>query len=111
MGIVLNIVYIIALVIIGLLLASLCMNTIFVKVRINKWIPLIGAIALFVGQFFIETNMIVNGIISLLCVLLFLWFMHIHQTGGTKAKEKPIVIKPKAKPNRVKHIQKDKKDK
>ena len=34
--------------------------------------------------------------------------MEIQQTGGPKKKEKPIVIKPKAKPNRVKNNKKDK---
>ena len=57
----------------------LCKKYIFGKVRIIKWIPL-----------------------SIFAVLFFLWFMDINQTGGPKKKEKQIIIKPKAKPNRVK---------
>lgn len=108
MNLIFNIIYIILLFLIGFALLSYCTNTLFVKVRINKFIPLIGSIALLALQIFIKIpNIILNGIISIVCVILFMWFWHIHQTGGLKAKEKPIVIKPKAKPNRVKHIKKN----
>ena len=81
----------------------LCKNFVFGKVRINKWIPLSIAIILFVAQIFLSaTNKYISAGISIFAVLFFLWFMDITQTGGPKKKEKQIVIKPKAKPNRVK---------
>ena len=36
-----------------------------------------------------------------------MWFLEIQATGGPKKKDKEIVIRPKAKPNRVKHLNKD----
>ena len=63
---------------------------VFSKVRINKYIPLGIAIVLF--------------ILTILTVTFFLWFMDIVTTGGPKQKEKKIEIRPKAKPNRVKHL-------
>mgnify|MGYP000275880438 CR=1 FL=1 len=82
----------------------LCKKYVFSKVRINKWIPLAIAIVLFVAQIFLGAimNKYFTIGISIFAVIFFLWFMDIMQTGGPKKKEKPIVIKPKAKPNRVK---------
>ena len=85
----------------------LCKKFVFGKVRISKWIPLSIAIILFATQFIAQmflgpiNNYISTGL-SIFAVLFFLWFMDIMQTGGPKKKEKQIVIKPKAKPNRVK---------
>ena len=42
--------------------------------------------------------------LTILTVTFFLWFMDIQTTGGPKKKEKKIEIRPKAKPNRVKHL-------
>ncbi len=78
---------------------------IFSKVKINKWIPLSIAIVLFIIQIYLGTrssNKYFTTILSIFAVLFFLWFMDINQTGGPKSKEKQIVIKSKAKPNRVK---------
>ncbi len=89
-----------------LLLYWLCGKYIFKKVRVNKWVPLAVAIALFLIQMFLTTTqrvVPVQMLLSVLSVLFFLWFMDILQTGGPKKSEKKIVIKPKAKPNRVKH--------
>lgn len=81
----------------------LCKNYIFSKVKITKWIPLSISIILFVAQIFLaSTNKYLSAGLSIFAVLFFLWFMDIIQTGGYKKKEKKIVIKPKAKPNRVK---------
>lgn len=75
----------------------------FNKVRINKYIPLAGSIIVLIIQFiFKSNNIIVTTAVTLLIVFLFAWFWDIQQTGGVK-KEKKIVIKPKAKPNRVKN--------
>ena len=48
-------------------------------------------------------------LLSIIAVTFFLWFMDIVTTGGPKKKEKEIVIRPKAKPNRVKHLNKNNK--
>lgn len=80
-----------------------CKKYVFSKININKWIPLGIAIVLFAIQGFVGTvNTYVSSGISILAVLFFLWFMDITQTGGPKKKDKQIVIKPKAKPNRIK---------
>ena len=69
---------------------------VFSKVRINKFIPLAIAIIL-----------LVVVTMTILTVTFFMWFLEIQATGGPKKKEKEIVIRPKAKPNRVKHLNKD----
>lgn len=83
---------------------------VFSKVKINKWIPLGISIALFVLQVLFKANnpFITMGF-SLVVVWFFMWFIDIQTTGGPKAKEKKIEIRPKAKPNRVKHLQKQNK--
>lgn len=84
-----------------------CKKFIFSKVRINKWIPLSIAMILFIIQLFAPTvNQYVRSGLSIVSVLFFLWFMDIIQGGGPKKKEKEIVIRPKAKPNRVKNKKK-----
>ena len=86
---------------------------VFSKVRINKFIPLAIAIILLVIQMFLPnivswgSNIIVVITMTILTVTFFMWFLEIQTTGGPKKKEKEIVIRPKAKPNRVKHLNKD----
>ena len=83
---------------------------IFSKVRINKWIPLAIAIVLFILQVIVKSqNVLVNMIFPIVTVWFFMWFIDIQSTGGPKKKEKKIEIRPKAKPNRAKHIQNEKK--
>lgn len=82
---------------------------VFSKIRINKYIPLGIAIVLFILQIFMPTIlgkniMWVTFLLTILTVTFFLWFMDIVTTGGPKKKEKKIEIRPKAKPNRVKHL-------
>ncbi|MCR1950687.1 hypothetical protein NSA50_06380 [Clostridium sp. DSM 100503] len=92
-----------------ILLFTLGKKYVFSKVRINKWIPLAIALVLFLAQFFIKTNnMWINMGLTLVIVWFFLWFFDIQSTGGPKKKEKKIEIRPKAKPNRVKHMQNQK---
>jgi Ca2+/Na+ antiporter len=82
---------------------GVCKRFVFSKVRINKWIPLSIAILLFIVQIIIgETNVYIRTGLMGFITIFFLWFMEIMQTGGPKKKEKQIVIKSKAKPNRVK---------
>ena len=89
---------------------------VFSKVRINKYIPLGIAIALVILQIFMpvilgKNIMWVTFILTILTITFFLWFMDIVTTGGPKKKEKKIEIRPKAKPNRVKHLNNSKDNK
>ena len=89
---------------------------VFSKVRINKYIPLGIAIALFILQIFMpvilgKNIMWVTFILTILTITFFLWVMDIVTTGGPKKKEKKIEIRPKAKPNRVKHLNNSKDNK
>lgn len=88
------------------LMFTLGRKYVFSKVRVNKWILLGISIAIFLVQFFMKiTNPWVNIVATLVIVWFFIWFLDIQSTGGPKKQEKKIVIKPKAKPNRVKHLQ------
>lgn len=82
---------------------------IFSKVRINKYIPLGIAIATLILQMFMPVilgkNIFwVSFLLTIITLTFFIWFMNIQTTGGPKKKEKKIEIRPKAKPNRVKHL-------
>ena len=82
---------------------------VFSKVRVNKWIILSISIILLMVQLFTKpSNIWVTMALSLIVVWFFLWFFDIHSTGGPKKKENKIEIRPKAKPNRAKHIQNQK---
>ena len=79
---------------------------VFSKIRINQYIPLAVAIILFIIQFVMKNKLPLWGgtALTIGAVISFFWFWDINQTGGPKVKnEKKIVIKPKAKPNRVKN--------
>ena len=108
MSILLSILYFVVLLAVMIGAYVLCRMYVFTKVRINKWIPLAIAIILFIIQLRLGAiNRIVSSGVSILIVWFLLWFIEILQTGGPKKKEKKIVIKPKAKPNRVKNRKKD----
>ena len=82
---------------------SLLSRFVFNKVKINKWIILAAAT-------FIPMNQWIVLAISAVATILFLWFLDILRNGYPKLKkEKKVVIKPKAKPNRVKHNKDSKK--
>lgn len=104
MNILLGIFYfvIMAIVLVGVL--ALCKKFVFSKIHINKFIPLVIGVAIFIYQlFFKQENGFVNFGITMVIVVLIAWFWDINQTGGPKkVNEKKIVIKSKAKPNRVK---------
>lgn len=78
---------------------------VFSRVPINKFIPLGIAIILFLIQIFLKPdNMLITAGLTFCTVIFFLWFWDIQQTGGPRInKDKKIVMKPKAKPNRVKN--------
>lgn len=97
---------------IGLMIASFIFGRKYVysKVRINKWIPLGIAVVLFLVQFIVKsTDHWITMAFTIVILWFFMWFLDIHNTGGPKQKEKKIEIRPKAKPNRVKHMQNQKK--
>lgn len=91
------------------------------KINANKWVVLIAGVLVF----FIPTiaaayfNLPYNGTVWSyihmgVFVILFLWFMDIIGFGASRNiksnnKKDDVVIRPKAKPNRVKHIEKDSK--
>ena len=98
------------------------------KVTVNKWIILVAAMVLFIFPVLIWPNMpkaISNYVIPAVFVILFLWFLdlsgfmkkrnlskanskttskpNIVRASVKKDKKKDVVIRPKAKPNRVKN--------
>ena len=110
MGIIFMIAYFVIIIALMMLLFTLGKKYVFSKVRINKWIPLAIAIVLFVSQLFVrKDNLWLNAAFTLVVVWFFMWFIDIQSTGGPKKKEKKIEIRPKAKPNRVKHMKNQKK--
>ena len=106
MDILITIAYFAITILLMILLFTLGRKYVFSKVRINKWIPLAISLVLFIVQFIVRSNNIwITMSFTLVIVWFFMWFMDIQNTGGPKKKEKKIEIRPKAKPNRVKHMQ------
>ena len=90
------------------------------KIKVNKWIVLTAAILVFIIPMLIWPDMntvVSNYVIPGIVVVLSLWFMDLsgfmknrnvsktnHTTiGKKKDNKKDVVIRPKAKPNRVKN--------
>lgn len=110
MGILLFILQIILLAVVILGGFSVLSRYVFNKVKVNKWIILAASIIIFLIPMFIPMNQWIMLIISAVATILFLWFLDIIRNGYPKLKkEKKVVIKPKAKPNRVKHNKDSKK--
>ncbi|WP_300350255.1 hypothetical protein [Clostridium sp.] len=83
---------------------SLLSRYVFNRVRVNKWIILAAAIIIFLIPMFVPMNTWIMLIVSAISVMLLFWFFDVQRNGYPKVKkDKKIVIKPKAKPNRVKH--------
>lgn len=84
---------------------------VFSRFKVNKWIILSVAIILFILQALLGVgkNIYVQFIFMIPIIWFFLWFMEINSGLAIKSKEKKIVIKSKAKPNRAKHLNKDNK--
>jgi len=93
------------------------------KIKINKWIILAAALIIFIVPMALWQNMPIymsRYIIPGLFVMLFLWFMDLsgflgkrkttntnYTTNSSKKNKKPdVIIRPKAKPNRVKNMKK-----
>lgn len=90
------------------------------KMKVSKWIVLAAAIVVFIVPMLIWPNMHVvvsNYVIPGIVVILLLWFMDLSgiikkrnvpktnntTTSNKKDNKKDVVIRPKAKPNRVKN--------
>jgi hypothetical protein len=73
------------------------------KININKWIVLLAAVVVFFIPAFLGYNL--QGPVAFLqsgvFMFLFLWFMELSGFNKRREKKNKIVIKPKAKPNRV----------
>lgn len=83
------------------------------KYKPNKWIIFALAMAMLVGPQAIKPgfyNTIPGLLISVVFIILFLWFIDLFKSDKYEMnkKEKDIKIRPKAKPNRIKHNNKDK---
>jgi hypothetical protein len=104
MDILIGILYLIVMGIVLIGVLALCKKFVFSKVHINKFIPLGIGVGVFIYQlFFRPANGFVSFGITTVIIVLVAWFWDINQTGGPKKfNDKKIVIKPKAKPNRVK---------
>jgi len=94
------------------------------KIKINKWIVLVAALVFFMVPMLIWPTMptyLANYILPGIFVILFLWFMDLSgfmkksdiskskgykMTSSKKNKKDDIVIRSKAKPNRVKNNKK-----
>ncbi|GKX66772.1 hypothetical protein [Inconstantimicrobium mannanitabidum] len=86
------------------------------KFKPNKWIVLASAIIMFACPVVINAitktqNLIVNLVFSIIFFILTLWFFDLYKYGQNKknVKQKEIKIKPKAKPNRAKQSNNEKK--
>lgn len=88
------------------------------KIKANKWVILIIGIIVFTFPyiFYAVTKrqpnaVILNYVQTPIFVIFLLWFMDLTGLGASRnvRKENDIVIRPKAKPNRVKNNEHDKK--
>ncbi|MBE6060539.1 MULTISPECIES: hypothetical protein [unclassified Clostridium] len=98
---------------------ALLKKFVFDKIKINKWLVLIMAFIVFVVPPLVFTTLpvlVTNYVIPGIFVILFLWFWDLcgfmsktqnkiakAAYNKPKSKKNDIVIKPKAKPNRVKN--------
>jgi hypothetical protein len=120
MNIFMTILSIVAFSIIVLVVYNVLKAYVLLKIKVNKWIVLSAAIALFILPIILWPGMpklVANYVIPGIFVILFLWFMDLSgfmknrnaaktnytSIGTKKDKKKDVVIRPKAKPNRIKN--------
>jgi amino acid transporter len=95
--------------IILLVIYSFLKKYLFSKIKVNKWVILILAILTFAAPYALyalnikTSSKIINYVQMPLFVFLFLWYFDLLGIGHPKTEKHDVVIKPKAKPNRVKH--------
>jgi len=97
---------------------TLLKKFVFDKIKINKWIVLVIAFTGFIAPPLVFPTLpviVTNYVIPGISAVLFLWFLDLcgfmnraqnkaaQATYKPKSKKNDIVIKPKAKPNRVKN--------
>lgn len=98
-----------------LIIFSLLKTYVLSKVKISKWIVLGAGLLIFLLPVFISavtkkvlSPVFTNYVQMPLFVIFFLWFMELAGFGsmpGTRNDKKDdIKIRPKAKPNRIKHL-------
>ncbi|MBU3110845.1 hypothetical protein [Clostridium lacusfryxellense] len=123
MDIFIQILYMFAFAIIVLVIYNVLKIYVLNKIKIGKWIVLGAALLLFIIPMMLWPTMplfVSRYVIPGITVVLFLWFMdlsgflkkrNVSNTNTSssisrKDKKDDIVIRPKAKPNRVKNIKK-----
>jgi hypothetical protein len=84
------------------------------KIKVSRWIVLTAGLVVFIVPIFISAVMrvklnptLLNYVQMPLFVFFFLWYMDLMGVGASrnlKSNKNDIKIKPKAKPNRVKHL-------
>lgn len=80
---------------------------VFNKVVVNKWILLAVAAVLLILGFLVIKNTWMKIAFEAVGIIVLLWFFDVYTTGNPRIKkEKKVVIKAKAKPNRVKNNKK-----
>ena len=103
---------------------ALLKKILFDKIKINKWIVLIMAVIVFIVPPLVFPTLpliVTNYIIPGVFVILFLWFWDLcgfmsraknkvakASYNTPKSKKNDIVIRPKAKPNRIKNNSRNK---
>ena len=120
--------YILGMAVVVLVLFSLFRTYLMSKIKVNKWvIVIVAVVVLFIPFLFVlPTNLyFVTYIFQGIFIFLFLWYFEVtglfrrkttsnpklDKKGNYKSdikydKKKDIVIRPKAKPNRVKNLKK-----
>ena len=107
MNFLLSLVWFLVMFAVTILLIMIGKKFLFSKIAINKYIPLALSVLALICQIFIKSsNMILNAGLTIIIILFFAWYFDINQTGGPKKGQKKIVMKPKAKPNRIKNEKK-----
>lgn len=91
---------------------TLLSRYVFSRVVVNKWILLVVSIVLFASWWIIPNSSAMINIpkmfLMAIAAIIFFWFLDVQRSGNPRIKKaaKKVVIKPKAKPNRVKNNKK-----
>ena len=118
MDLFIQILYMLAFAIIVFAIYNVLKNYVLNKIKIGKWVVLGAALVFFIGPMMLWPNMplfVSRYVVLGITVILFLWFMDLsglmrkrndsntNTTSSISRKDKKddIVIRPKAKPNRV----------
>ncbi|WP_142413152.1 hypothetical protein [Hathewaya massiliensis] len=109
---------------IGFLIFSFLREFVFSKIKLNKWIILGINVAILIIPAILKIPMdglLGRTIFPTIYIIFFLWFLDAAglfaaaegkgKAYGDKKRKENDIIKPKAKPNRVKNINKEKEDK